>query len=99
MLPGTEDHSPEVSHSIRADSRQYVLPNRSTRGQPIKKYEPTLQTKAKYPVANFIYTKRLSKSYESFVNQISTVSVPNKVQDALGDPKWRKAMEEEMESL
>ena len=44
-------------------------------------------------------TRRLSKSYESFVNQISVVSVPNKVQDALGDPKWRKAMEEEMEAL
>ena len=33
------------------------------------------------------------------MNQISTVSVPNKVQDALGDTKWRKAMEEEMEAL
>ena len=46
-----------------------------------------------------MYTKRFSKSYESFVNQISAVSIPNKVQDALGDPKWRKAMEEEMKPL
>ena len=38
----TEDHSSEVSHSIRANSRQYVLPNRYTRGQPTKRYEPTI---------------------------------------------------------
>ena len=44
-------------------------------------------------------TKRLSKSYKSFVNQISGVSVPNKVQDALGDPIWRKAMDKEMDAL
>ena len=91
-LPDTEDLPSEVSNSIGVDtsdanSRQYVLPNRSTRGKQAKKYEPTLQAKAKYPVANFMSTKRLSKSYESFVNQISAVSVPNKVQDALGDPK------------
>ena len=103
-LPGTEDLPSEVSDSIGvntsdANSRQYVLPNRSTRGKPAKTYEPTLQAKAKYPVTNFMSTKRLSKSYESFVNQISAVSVPNKVQDALGDPKWRKAMDEEMEAL
>ena len=81
------------------ESTQYTLPNRLNRGKPAKKYEPTVHAKAKYPVADFISTHRLSKSYESFVNQISAVSVPNKVQDALSDPKWSKAREEEMEAL
>ncbi|PRQ29721.1 putative RNA-directed DNA polymerase [Rosa chinensis] len=104
QLPGTEDHSFEVcpptsTSSNESNVGQYVLPNRTTRGQSVKRYEPTLTAKSKYPVANYMSTRRLSKSYESFMNQISTVSVPNKVQDALGDPKWRKAMEEEMEVL
>ena len=76
-----------------------MLPSRSTRGQPAKRYEPTIHAKSKYPVVNYTSTMRLSKSYESFVSQIYAVSVPNKVQDALDDPKWRRAMEEEMEAL
>ncbi|PRQ17544.1 putative RNA-directed DNA polymerase [Rosa chinensis] len=104
QLPGIEVHSSEVcsptdTNSSESNVGQYVLPNRSTRGQPPKRYEPTVHAKSKYPVANYMSTRRLSKSYASFVNQISAVSVPNKVQDALGDPKWRKAMEEEMEAL
>jgi hypothetical protein len=42
---------------------------------------------------------RLSKSYEFTVNQLSTVSIPSSVQHALADPKWTKAMNEEMEAL
>jgi len=42
---------------------------------------------------------RLSKSYEFTVNQLSTVSIPNSVQHALADPKWTKAVNEEMEAL
>lgn len=41
----------------------------------------------------------MSDSYISFANQLSLVSVPNKLQDALKDPKWKKAMIEEMEAL
>ena len=104
QLPGTEGHSSEVciptdTNNIESNVGQYVLPNRSTRGQPAKRYEPNIHAKSKYPVANYMSTKRLSKSYKSFVNQISGVSVPNKVQDALGDPIWRKAMDEEMDAL
>lgn len=76
-----------------------VLPERSTRAKPAKLYEPSLTAKAKYPVANFVSTHRLSTSHESFVNQLSSVSIPSKVQDALKDPKWSKAMEAEMEAL
>ena len=42
---------------------------------------------------------RLTESYAFTVNQLSTVSIPSNVQDALADPKWRKAMNEEMEAL
>ena len=42
---------------------------------------------------------RLSESNKSFVNQLSTVSIPNSVQEALVDPRWKAAMNEEMKSL
>ena len=42
---------------------------------------------------------RLSESNKSFVNQLSTVAIPNSVQEALADPRWKAAMNEEMKSL
>ena len=80
-------------------SDKYVLPSRTTRGKPAKKYEPSVTAKVKYPVANFVSHHRLSKSYATFVNQISSVSIPNKVQEAMENLRWTKAMEEEMEAL
>jgi hypothetical protein len=76
-----------------------VLPDRSTRGQAPKKYEPSLSAKVKYPVANYVSTHRLSKPYVAFVNQLSSVSLPSKVQDAMNDEKWAKAMAVEMDAL
>ncbi|XP_059629759.1 uncharacterized mitochondrial protein AtMg00820-like [Cornus florida] len=35
----------------------------------------------------------------SFVKQLSSVFIPNSVQKALVDPKWKAAMNEEMKSL
>ncbi|PRQ41827.1 putative RNA-directed DNA polymerase [Rosa chinensis] len=74
-------------------------PQRSNKGIPRKQYEPDLRTKAKYPIANHVTTHRLSESYALTVNQLSTVAIPRTVQEALDDPKWRIAMNEEMEAL
>ena len=41
----------------------------------------------------------LSGSNQSFVNQLSTVSIPNSMQEALADLRWRAAMNEEMKTL
>ena len=41
----------------------------------------------------------MSESYAYTVNQLSTVSIPRNVQEALTDPNWKKAMNEEMEAL
>jgi hypothetical protein len=42
---------------------------------------------------------RLTESNMSFVNQLSTVSIPNSVHEALTDPRWKAAMNEEIELL
>ena len=71
--------SPEVCSTILLSSSNVpessrVLPARSTHGQPPKKYEPLLSAKAKYHIANYVSTHRLSKPYVAFVNQLSVVS-------------------------
>jgi len=48
---------------------------------------------------NFISYHRMSKENKTFVKQLSAISIPNSVQEALKDPKWKEAMNEEMRSL
>ena len=75
------------------------LPHRHNRGIPKPTYEPELSTKVKYPVSNYVSNHHLSKSNKSFVNQLSTVAIPNSVQEALVDPRWKASMNEKMKSL
>ena len=75
------------------------LPPRQTRGIPKPTYEPELSSKVKYPMSHYVSNHHLSESNKSFVNQLSTVSIPNSVQEALADPRWKAAMNEEMKSL
>ncbi|TQD71560.1 hypothetical protein C1H46_042906, partial [Malus baccata] len=87
---------PNEPHRESQGSR---YPIRENRGIPPVRYGQSSTKRIKYPISNFVSSHRLSDSYISFANQLSSVSVPNKLQDALKDPKWKKAMIEEMEAL
>jgi hypothetical protein len=50
-------------------------------------------------MSHYVFNHHLSESNQSFVNQLSTVFIPNSVQEALTDPRWRAAINEEMKSL
>ncbi|KAL5542564.1 hypothetical protein UlMin_010274 [Ulmus minor] len=50
-------------------------------------------------MSHYVSNHRLSESNKSFVNQLSIVSIPNSVQEALVDKRWKAAMDEEMKSL
>ncbi|RVX21944.1 Retrovirus-related Pol polyprotein from transposon TNT 1-94 [Vitis vinifera] len=89
-----ESHSPTDSlHESHVNSefepRLKVLPNRVTRGKPKVSYEPILNSKSKHPINNYVSYHRLSKESMTFVNQLSVVSIPNNLQEALKDSKWR----------
>ena len=75
------------------------LPHCHNRGIPKPTYEPKLSTQVKYPMNNYVSNHRLSESNKSFVNQLSTVAIPNSVQEALADPRWKATMNEEMKLL
>ena len=77
----------EVNSSpIVISNTESRYPSRINRGILKKQYDPTLNTKAKYPINNFISTNCLSKSHAYTVNQLSTISIPSSVQEALADP-------------
>ncbi|PNX57906.1 hypothetical protein L195_g050641, partial [Trifolium pratense] len=75
------------------------LPPRQNRGIPKSTYEPEISSRARYPMNNYVSNHRLSESNQALVNQLSIVSIPNSVQEALMDPRWREAMNDEMKSL
>lgn len=75
------------------------LPKRSIRGIPRPNYEPSLSSKVKYPMNNYVSTHNLSESNKAFINQLSYVVIPNNEQEAHADPRWKTAINEEIESL
>ncbi|KAM2707535.1 hypothetical protein EV1_036501 [Malus domestica] len=87
-------------HEVNSDdSSTYLLPPRANRGKPKVQYEPNMHAKVKYLINNYVSTHRLSKPYASSICQLSSVSIPTKLWDALSDPKWVNAMKVETEAL
>jgi hypothetical protein len=76
-----------------------TLPQHQTRGIPKPTYEPELSSRVKYHMSHYMSNHHLTESNMSFVNQLSTVSIPNSVHEALTDPRWKAAMNEEIELL
>ena len=85
--------------AVMSEPLRKQLPPRQTRGIPKPTYEPELSSKVKYPMSHYVSNHRLSESNKSFVNQLSIVSIPNSVQEALADPRWKAAMNEKMKSF
>ena len=56
------------------------------------------QTKL-YPVSNYVSYAQISPEYNQVIQALMTVSVPKNVQEAISSIEWRKAMNEEMETL
>jgi hypothetical protein len=87
--PITEDTSqPAPKHSQR--------PNK---GVTKKQYESDIKTNVRYPINNYVSSHRLSEPYALTINQLSKLSIPSNVQDALAVPRWKKAMNEQMKAL
>uniref|UniRef100_A0A2N9IBP1 Integrase catalytic domain-containing protein n=1 Tax=Fagus sylvatica TaxID=28930 RepID=A0A2N9IBP1_FAGSY len=99
QLSSPTDSMPESHENSESEPHLKVLPNRVTRGKPKVSYEPVLNSKSKYPINNYVSYHRLSKESMAFVNQLSVISIPNSVQEALKDPRWKEAMSEEMKAL
>ncbi|CAL2271615.1 unnamed protein product [Prunus armeniaca] len=96
------DNTNEISHVdlISEDTEPtYQLPERKRRGKPRVQYEVDLKAEGKYPINNYISLSGLSESHVHYVKQLVDISIPNSVTEALENPKWKEAMNEEMRAL
>ena len=91
-----QSSSVEGVFNLEPDPFMKWLPHRHNRGIPKPTYEPGLSIKVKYLMSNYVSNHRLSESNKSFVNQLA---IPNRMQEALADPRWKAAINEEMKSL
>ena len=64
------------------------------------KYSPAIEKqRSKYPIANYVSTKKLPKPLKTFADEPSTTRVPVNIEEALTDPKWVHSIREEMGAL
>uniref|UniRef100_A0A803LY61 Retroviral polymerase SH3-like domain-containing protein n=1 Tax=Chenopodium quinoa TaxID=63459 RepID=A0A803LY61_CHEQI len=92
-----EEESQE--QQIEENSKKYVLPPRSTRGVPPKRYDPDFEAqRSKYPVSR-PSEGNLSRATKAFNAAIYSESIPTTTEEALKSKHWKKAMEEEINAL
>ncbi|BBH05267.1 hypothetical protein Prudu_016608 [Prunus dulcis] len=77
----------------------YQLPVRKNRGIPKIQYEAVPKAKVKYPISNYFCTNRLSAPHAMLIKQLDSLSTPSCVEEALMDPNWEQAMNDEMQAL
>jgi hypothetical protein len=86
------------SNTTSTSDMNYVIPVVNDTSLPIAQRKG-VRSCTHHPVSNFVSYQHISSSYRSFVSKLSSVFVPRNLQEALSDPKWRTAMQEEMEAL
>lgn len=59
----------------------------------------SVRTYTKHPICRFVTYDGLSQSYKAFVSALDSVQVLKSIQEALGNPEWRKAVNEEIKAL
>ena len=52
-----------------------------------------------YNIVNYLNFDKISNDYKCFLTSIQNIDIPNNVSQALQDPNWKKAMDEEMRAL
>ncbi|CAL8115437.1 unnamed protein product [Prunus armeniaca] len=102
VLPNTSSlNMPEVSIVndcvTNPSVGTYKLPPRQNRGVPPDRFSP--EGKVKYPIANYVSCNKLAPERQTLVSNMESIHVPTRVEEALKDLKWAKAMDEEMLAL
>jgi Reverse transcriptase (RNA-dependent DNA polymerase)/Integrase core domain len=100
LLPRSLEDAPD-SPEVSVSETQFKLPLRSNRGVPPKRYIPEEGTSriVKYPITKYVTTRSLPKILNNFVAQLSSESVPERLEEACKEKKWIEAMNSEMNAL
>ncbi|XP_076894743.1 uncharacterized protein LOC143547130 [Bidens hawaiensis] len=96
--PDLPNHVAE-EESSQVEQARYVLPLRSNRGVPPKRYSPEKEAQSsRYPMAN-VAAGNLSSEAKAFVTSICSEEIPTTVEQALESKNWREAMKIETDAL
>ena len=99
VIPKPQETS-DLDHVASVDvPNRYELHLRITTGIPPRRYDLEFEAqRSRYQVSNES-NKNLSHSAMAFNTALYSNDVPKNVEEALQDPKWKKAMEEEISTL
>ena len=79
--------------------RRYELPPRITRGIPPRRYDPEFEEqRSRYPI-NQGNVDTLSQTAVAFNTSLYSSSIPRNTEEAHQNPKWQRAMEDEIAAL
>ena len=102
-----QESNQRLDHEINNDSSK--IPNNNLPGNSVSNSSSQLdlpialrkgvRSCTKYPLSNFVSYKNVSSPYLSFISQVSSVVIPNNVQEALNVPEWKEAIFEEVRAL
>ena len=65
----------------------------------LRKGVRTCRTNVRYPIGHFVRYDKLGTEYKTFLTLLGDITIPTRVEEALQDPGWRAAMDEEMRAL
>ena len=70
-------------------------------GWPIalRKGVRSCRTDIKYPISHYVRYDKLGHEYRTFLSLLGEIVIPTRVEEALRDPGWKAAMDEEMTAL
>ena len=87
-------------NTVDSDTGKYILPYRSTRGIPPKRYSPEkIGAKSRYGVANFVQGNltKMARAFEAALYEEG--EIPQTAEEAMKYKHWREAMFTEMRAL
>lgn len=58
-----------------------------------------VRTCTQHPIGNFISYEKLSPTFRAFTSSITDIQIPQNIQEALKIPKWKAAVNEEIQAL
>ena len=85
---------------IIEENQHEGLLRRSTRQlQPSTRLKNYVTYSVKYPIQDYISYPNVSKEHYGFITSLSKIYEPTSYEIAQSDPKWCKAMDEELHAL
>ena len=102
-------HPPQLSHPQHSQSSELevIIPESGTKflyssqgdlDIPIA-LRKCIKSCTRHPISKFVSYEKLNLQYNAFISNVSSLAMPKNIQEAMGDPKWREVVYEEMKAL